>query len=501
MSLHVYEDYFIDIINRYTHLEIHFHIDTESCPQIVTDVRKLLRKVIEKSSKNLKVVGDSKFIFAFKCPKKETYCIVREKDKFKKKSSTRTCCIECTPPCNVLNLKNDDSYRCWFSDQISPERGLEEAIDGPRAADSSDPVHINTDPVNNLDTQGKGSLILKESHSSLNSTVGPTSQEVLSKTGQASAQVKQPSNAKKISAPTPLVAVAPIPPSELFPEENDKNFRIIKLSEVAEALVQDIVNIRILLMTATENELRAVLGYLEPLNDQDEIIKSFIDSTWVYIGKYGGHAVVVGKSASCKAEQGELNASLTIKAITKKFKPSYVIAIGICFGMDQSKVNLGDVIVSKKIVNLSTFRMNKGSIESRNDSDIEPGTKVLTIFSESSNFKMMHSDKENAKEVKVHCGPIVSLPVLVNDEEFKEKLNNVTPQAAQAHLAGEMEAVGIWSAFKTTLMPQFIVIKAVCDWGDGRKEACSGWKPFASHAAARYVHHQMNKISVKMLLE
>ncbi|XP_019861259.1 PREDICTED: uncharacterized protein LOC109589641 [Amphimedon queenslandica] len=117
MSLRVYERYFIDIINRYTHLEIHFRGYKKSYSQIVAEVRELLRKVMEKSSKNLKVEEDTKFIFAFKCPEKGTYCIVREKDKSKGKASTW--CTECVSQCNVLDLENDDSYRCWFSDQLS----------------------------------------------------------------------------------------------------------------------------------------------------------------------------------------------------------------------------------------------------------------------------------------------------------------------------------------------------------------------------------------------
>uniref|UniRef100_A0A1X7SMS5 Death domain-containing protein n=1 Tax=Amphimedon queenslandica TaxID=400682 RepID=A0A1X7SMS5_AMPQE len=127
MSLCIYENYCIDIINRYTHLEIHFRGYKKSCPQIVTEVRELLRKVIKKSSENLKVEKDKNFIFAFKCPNKIT-CIVQEKGKAKDKASTQ--CTECFPQCYVLDLENDDSYRCWFSDQMSSP-GAKTSVDGP----------------------------------------------------------------------------------------------------------------------------------------------------------------------------------------------------------------------------------------------------------------------------------------------------------------------------------------------------------------------------------
>ena len=109
MSLRVYiksEDYTIDIINHYTHIEIRFDDCKEFCPQI----RELVTEAIKKSSNDLKV--GKNHIFAFKCPppkSEQCYCIVKE-DKF----STR--CTQCRPHCKVL--QDDDSYRCWFGDQL-----------------------------------------------------------------------------------------------------------------------------------------------------------------------------------------------------------------------------------------------------------------------------------------------------------------------------------------------------------------------------------------------
>ena len=251
-------------------------------------------------------------------------------------------------------------------------------------------------------------------------------------------------------------------------------------------------------MTATNVELRGVLGYLKPLGGQDKVIKLFIKSTWVYIGRYGNHIVVVGKSADDKDEQGGLDALTTAQEIMTKFKPNYVIAIGICFGMDRSKLYLGDVIVSRKIVDLSNFRKEPGNVKGRKF-DIQVGLKLSKIFSDATHdFKKKHFDEENAKEVKVHPGPIVTSPVLVDDKQFKKELMSIRPQDPDL-LAGEMEGAGIYSAARhDDCRPEVIVIKGVGDWGDG-KDACRDWKDFASHTAAAYAHHQMNKVSVDAL--
>ena len=108
MSLRVYKEnkkYAIDIINRYTHIEIRFNDCKEFCPQI----RELATEAIKKSSNDLKV--GKNHIFAFKCPKSEQcYCII-------KKDKSSTWCTQCRSDCEVLE-GDDDSYRCWFIDQL-----------------------------------------------------------------------------------------------------------------------------------------------------------------------------------------------------------------------------------------------------------------------------------------------------------------------------------------------------------------------------------------------
>ena len=248
-------------------------------------------------------------------------------------------------------------------------------------------------------------------------------------------------------------------------------------------------------MTATENELRGVLGYLKPLDDRDKVIKSFVNQTRIYIGKYGGYSVVVGRSAYSKSQQGGLDAVTVTNNIMEISQSKYIIAIGVCYGMDQSKVNLGDVIVSDFIVDLSDFRKEPGSITARKPQP-PAGVTLSTLFGDTSEFKMKHSDEENAKEVKVHCGPIVSSSALVDDEEFKKQLREVRSDA----LAGEMEGAAIFHVARHARHKvEPIVIKAVGDWADGKKDGCRGWKDFASHAAATYVHHHLDNVSLDAL--
>ena len=275
---------------------------------------------------------------------------------------------------------------------------------------------------------------------------------------------------------------APIPPAKHFPKISDVK---IESRSFYKEIVQDI---KILLMTATEIELRGIMGYLKPKDGKEKIIETFVNGEKVYIGKYGQCPVVVGMSAPAKAQQGPLDACLVTTKIMIAIELHCVIAVGICYGMDESKTSSGDVIVSDIICDCTCLRVEKDSSLTRRGGEPSVGHTLKQIFRTPNDYSHTYQD---GKEVKVHCGPIISRPDLVNNSEYKEKLKCLRPNV----LGGEMEGAGIMAAIEKVYnnRAQAIVIKAICDWGDGEKSKAADWKPFSSHAAARYVHHQMNK--------
>ena len=101
MSLRVYERSTLHIINRYTHIEIYFDGNKESCQK----VWELVQEAIKDSSDDINV--EQSHTRAFKCSKKSKkncYCIVKDD-----RSTYCTKCAYHEPP-------NDESYWCWISD-------------------------------------------------------------------------------------------------------------------------------------------------------------------------------------------------------------------------------------------------------------------------------------------------------------------------------------------------------------------------------------------------
>ena len=274
-----------------------------------------------------------------------------------------------------------------------------------------------------------------------------------------------------------------MPPVEYFPKLRDIKTEAMPFSE-------DLVKgITVLLMTATPLELRGIMGYLKPKDGNEKIIETYTDAEAgkkrFYIGKYGQYPVAVGMSAPGKAQQGPSDATNVATKIMGVVKPRYVIAVGICYGMYKSKASSGDVIVSNLICDYTSLR--QGNTLQPRGGILQVGGTLLSVFGDPLGY--FHT--QDGKEVEVHCGTFIARPDLVDNPDYKEELKRLRPDA----LGGEMEGAGIMAAIQNAEYKdvEAIIIKAICDWGDGEKSEAADWKDFSSHAAARYVHHQMNK--------
>jgi nucleoside phosphorylase len=64
----------------------------------------------------------------------------------------------------------------------------------------------------------------------------------------------------------------------------------------------------------------------------------------------------------------------------------------------------------------------------------------------------------------MHIGHVLSGEKLVDNIEFKNALLDQYPQV----IGGEMEGGGLWAS-ASRHKKSWILIKSVCDWGDGKK--------------------------------
>ena len=243
--------------------------------------------------------------------------------------------------------------------------------------------------------------------------------------------------------------------------------------QCTEGIVKDI---DIILVTATKVEYQAVMHTAKPTGrDGKKYVKvTTEDGSNFMLGSYGENTVAIIRTG-----QGPKKTREKLEKVQPTIKAKYVIAIGICYGMNDEKSNLGDIIVAESVWDISQ------SCETDDETQFHAkeyptGEKLQKIIADDGTFKVL----PDVTPVSIHRGNLVTENTLVRKKKRKE---DILKQIKKA-LGGEMEAEGINAVAKNGKY-EWIVIKAIADWGDAHKESCRKWQEYASIAAARFVLH------------
>jgi nucleoside phosphorylase len=112
------------------------------------------------------------------------------------------------------------------------------------------------------------------------------------------------------------------------------------------------------------------------------------------------------------------------------------------------------VLVSKQIRTYDRERIGKSAIIPRGDRT-PASTRLLG--------RMQAASKRLAK-FEVRLGLVLSGEKLVDNLDYRESLQTLEPEA----IGGEMEGSGVFTACHDG-GADWLVVKAICDWGDGDK--------------------------------
>lgn len=267
--------------------------------------------------------------------------------------------------------------------------------------------------------------------------------------------------------------------------------KIIPLAKKDEAEVLNIV--MVLLVTINNNEISATLNYLQPL-DRHEYIYEFIKDTnkdgqqtktiIYYIGKYGACPAAIRATSSDPEVHG--NAS-TMSMVVDQCFPNLnaVIRVGVACGIKE-KVKLFDVLVSSEVVDYNKTKFKQGEylpIEKA----ITVSPKLLELFTHCIQWPddalKKHFNDKGIQIPSVKSGVVLNGPYLVDDP--RTLIENFVPKA----IGIEIEGDHIFVATQHT-MTNFIIVKAVCDFGDGKYSKT--YQPTAAILAADLVHNRLS---------
>lgn len=225
----------------------------------------------------------------------------------------------------------------------------------------------------------------------------------------------------------------------------------------------DFQNYNILIVTATKVETTCLHEVMP-----DSIIRTVVGDYTYYFGRVGQYNVINVQclhmgSISPGGSSQTVNAALSAWGSIK-----VVIMVGICFGVDDKKQHIGDVIVSSSIKNYETRRMGKDTEIPRGQT-YQADKCLLNAFN---NLKLAWENigLDNEKKELV-IGDYISGEQLIDNKSVRDSLLAETPEVK----AGEMEGNGLVAACLSARVP-WILVKAICDFADGNKGVDKDYK-------------------------
>ena len=234
---------------------------------------------------------------------------------------------------------------------------------------------------------------------------------------------------------------------------------------------------RVLLLTVNRNETKALLAAFKEFTQKEPVNHSIDDRIYAELGTLHGvpvfHALTAMGSGGVGASQQGVD-----KAI-RALRPTMVIAVGVAFGLDANKQNIGDILVSRQISLYESQRVGKKSIVPRGDQP-RAATRLLDLLE--------RADQTTWEGAEVTFGLIISGEKLVDNKAFRNSLVRKHPSA----IGGEMEGAGIYVACEEHNVP-WVLVKGICDFGDGDKATDKKERQSrAATNAAEFVLHSLS---------
>jgi len=213
------------------------------------------------------------------------------------------------------------------------------------------------------------------------------------------------------------------------------------------------MNIDILLITVNEHEDRELRLCLKENSYEFKEFQG--DSREVYsdYGSINDQRVFLATSEMGSFTDGA--SYKTTKNAISDLKPQLIICVGIAWGGDEEKQNIGDILIPSAVQLGNNAKITEDEIIFRGPKPPTNSTalKILKRYAKSHDFKF-------------HSGTIISKEDLFDNKKLRDKALSAVPERA---IGGEMEASGVFQAIEDArecgVECNYIVVKAICDWG------------------------------------
>lgn len=235
-----------------------------------------------------------------------------------------------------------------------------------------------------------------------------------------------------------------------------------------------------LLLTVNPHETQALLQVFQQATKSPATPITVDDRVYRDLGTVNGTRVFHALSEMGSGGPGatQQTADKAIRAL----RPGAIVAVGIAFGINEKKQAIGDILLSKQL-RLYDLQRAGSTIILRGERP-HASTRLINYFE-----GVAQSSWQGAS---VKPGLILSGEKLVDDLDYRNQLTGFEPEA----IGGEMEGAGLYVACQEHKV-DWIVIKAICDWGDGHKSKNkTARQKKAAQSAAAFVLHALQQVAI-----
>lgn len=227
------------------------------------------------------------------------------------------------------------------------------------------------------------------------------------------------------------------------------------------------LRIQFLFVTANKYEYSEIRQRMSPVELDTETI--FTGKTLTYSIGYLGSYLIAHIHCPQQGAQKPFAATLSINEAYATIKPLCVAMVGIAFGRSDKTQRLGDVLLSQRVrpynsIRRSTKEDGTPFTEDRNE-PVSPGHTLMHLATNFANWI-----NNVSLRYTVHTGTILAGEELIDNDKYKLELISSFESADEDIIGGEMESVGLTSVMIHEENANWIVVKAICDWADGKKK-------------------------------
>lgn len=230
----------------------------------------------------------------------------------------------------------------------------------------------------------------------------------------------------------------------------------------------------LLILLATDTEERALIAAAQGLGIAPTKVKISKREQFLRLGQIGGELVLavcpskVGGRVVMGAH-GRLGSAAKAIRYREMTGAQAIVQLGMAFGIDPARQNLGDVLVSSSLIHYDDRRIVE-------DPDNTSG--YLVDYSEAREeqarpelVRLLEEEQQRTDAFGVHVGRMLTGAARIHSATFRDEVIRGVGVGAEAIMGGEMEGAGLFGASLADDDPIWCVVKGISDFADQARDA------------------------------